>query len=91
MEHRIEVTDAKQHIQCGFVGDVELGPLDAGPGEDQVCHHHFMAGGQQVLDHVRANVACTTDNQNFIQTSWKLLFTDAVNLLKRAGGMISYR
>jgi hypothetical protein len=38
-----------------------------------------MAGGQQVLDHVRANVACTTHNQNFIQTSWKLLFTDAVN------------
>ncbi|MCY1182598.1 hypothetical protein D9M73_231660 [compost metagenome] len=30
VKHRIEVAHAKQHIQCGFVGDVELGPLDTG-------------------------------------------------------------
>ncbi|MNV56264.1 hypothetical protein D3C71_1485370 [compost metagenome] len=63
VEHGVETANTKQHIQGGFVGDVQFHPLDAGAGRDQVRHHHLMARNEQVLDHVRANVACATDNQ----------------------------
>ncbi|MNP45801.1 hypothetical protein D3C76_1397530 [compost metagenome] len=63
MKHCVEVANGEQHIQGRLVDDVQLGPLDAGAGRNQVCHHHLMAGTEQVLDHVRANVACATDNQ----------------------------
>ncbi|MNJ66618.1 hypothetical protein D3C77_627090 [compost metagenome] len=51
-----------------------------------------MAGGEQVLDHVRANVARTTHNQIFHPYLLEsAVYRRSEHSLTRAGGMISYR
>ncbi|MNP21067.1 hypothetical protein D3C76_1136720 [compost metagenome] len=86
------MANAEQHIQRSFVGNIELGPLDAGARRNQVRHHYLMAGTEQVLDHVRANVARATHYQIFHPHLLEsAVYRRSEPSLKRAGGMISYR
>ncbi|MNH18388.1 hypothetical protein D3C79_780880 [compost metagenome] len=63
VEDRIEVAFGEQHIQRTLVGNVQLGPLHSRARRHEVRYHHIMTRGQQMLDHVRADIPCATDNQ----------------------------
>ncbi|MNH01086.1 hypothetical protein D3C73_1166780 [compost metagenome] len=52
MENGIEVTVVEQRIERMRISDIQLDPFDIRSGGHGIRYHHFMPGGQQVLDHV---------------------------------------
>ncbi|MNJ50449.1 hypothetical protein D3C77_457210 [compost metagenome] len=63
MEHCIKVIFGEQGVQRMGISDVQFDPFDDRPGGGSVCNYYVVASTEQVLDHVRTDVACAADNQ----------------------------